>query len=53
MPKMYMPPAISLLASSAAPAIALYQLRLKRRKGSSAAKVASSTRFMRMPLLKA
>src|SRR5687767_14470320 len=37
MPKTYMPPAISLLASSAPPAMARYQLRLNRRKGRTAA----------------
>src|SRR5918911_12947 len=39
MPKTYMPPAISLLASSAPPAIARYQLRLNLRNGSTAAAV--------------
>ena len=48
-----MPPAISLLARRLAPAMALYQLRLKRRKGRTAAKVAESTRFILMPLRKA
>src|SRR5690606_38792411 len=48
-PKTYMPPAISLLARSAAPAIALYQLRLNRRNGNTAVKVFESTRFIRMP----
>src|SRR4051812_20011171 len=37
MPKTYMPPAISLFASRAPPAIARYQLRLNRRKGRTAA----------------
>ena len=37
MPKTYIPPAISLLASSAPPAIARYQLRLNRRNGRTAA----------------
>src|SRR5690348_10373635 len=50
MPKTYAPPAISELARSAPPAIARYQLRLKRRKGRTAAKVLASSCFMRMPL---
>ncbi len=41
------------MARSAAPAIALYQLRLKRRKGSTAENVCGSTRFIRIPLRKA
>src|SRR5207244_6324019 len=51
--KTYIPPATSELARSAAPAIALYQLRLKRRKGRSAENVEASIRFIRIPLLNA
>src|SRR5215470_13900015 len=47
--KTYMPPATSELPRSAAPAIALYQLRLKRVNGSTATKRFASTRFIEMP----
>src|SRR3984957_19385972 len=45
-----MPPAISLLANKAPPAMARYQLRLKRRNGRYAAKVCASICFILMPL---
>src|ERR1700722_8626984 len=45
-----MPPAISLLANKAPPAMARYQLRLKRRNGRYAAKVLASSCFILMPL---
>ena len=52
MPKTYEPPAISLLASRAPPAMARYQLRLNRRNGSTAraTNVLASISFIRMPL---
>src|SRR3712207_1600792 len=52
MPNTYAPPAISLLASSAPPAIARYQLRLNRRNGRTAraTKELASISFIRMPL---
>jgi len=50
---MYEPAAISLLPSRAAPAMALYQLRLNRLYGSSAEKVRSSTCLSLRPLRKA
>src|SRR4051812_15200721 len=50
MPKTYMPPAISELASRAPPAIARYQLRLKRLKGRIAWIVLASICFILMPL---
>src|SRR5687767_1082313 len=52
MPNTYAPPAISLLASSAPPAIARYQFRLNRRKGrmACAAKELESISFSRTPL---
>src|SRR5580693_7522486 len=50
MPKTYIPPAISLLARRAPPAIARYQFRLNRRNGNTAAYVSALICLMTIPL---